>query len=358
MAVKHSLTAAMFKAAILATLVSASWTCRGQHEINLGQNLYAFSGEPNARQDVDEGPLFDPVNNRIANACLNGVPRSELAQLKIPDLESRLEKLQTARLLSTQRGYCVLTIPVLAGENRLKLSNEASRVAKRLAPHVAIMLDQIRAAIPGDQEMDFHLLWSRAMDQMWYRTWQREGRPGKGPPFARWIIFPPHPLTVGTVSYDGAIGGGSNSKSWSHPSICGSFHPSEFQSEIQKGAWGQRIPVANLKVLQSVGIFDQAGSFTGFAYRRGDSLGLLLDRLTDEYAALVTNAYDYARLSKVYKIPVAELWLALQHETAYAILADLVNSGKLVVPEPLEGRGDTRLCRSVISIRLENPPPA
>jgi len=346
----------MFKAAILITVVTASLTCLGQREINLGQNLYAFSGEPNARQQVDDGLLFDPENNRIANACLNGASHGELTRLNIPDLDSRLQKMQTGNLLSTQQEVYVLTIPVIAGKNRLELSHEVSRAAKRMAPGVAIMLDQIRAAIPGDQEMAFHLLWSRAMDRMWYRTWQREGRPGKGPPFARWIIFPAHPFMVGTVSYDGVIGGGSNAKSWSHQSICGSFHPSEFQSDILKGAWGQRVSVANLKALQSVGIFDKAGTFTGFAYHRGDALDTLLDRLTDDYAAVVTNAYDYDRLSKEYRIPVAELWLAIQHETAYAILAELVTSGKLAEPEPLKGTGDTRLCRSVISVRLANPP--
>lgn len=152
------------------------------------------------------------------------------------------------------------------------------------------------------------------------------------------------------------IGGGSNAKSWSHQSICGSFHPSEFQSEILIGAWGNRVSGANLEVLQRVGIFDEAGTFTGFAYHRGDSLDKLLDQLTDEYAAIVANAYDYVRLSKQYRIPVPELWLAIQHETAYAILTELARSGKLVVPEPLMGKGDTRLCRSVISIRLVNPP--
>ena len=353
---RSAIGATMLKAAILITVISASAICVGQPEINLGQNLYAFSGEPNARRQVDDSLLFDSDNNRIANACINGAHRSELTRLKIPDLDSRLQKMQTGNLLSSKHGVYVLTIPVLAGKDRSKLSDQVSRAAKRMAPRVAVMLDQIRTATPGHEDMAFHLLWSRAMDRMWYRTWQREGRPGKGPPFARWIIFPPHPLTVGTVSYDGVIGGGSNAKSWSHPSICGSFHTSEFQLEILRGAWGQRVPVANIKPLQSVGVFDEAGTFTGFAYHRGDALDLLLDRLTDEYATVVTNAYDYARLSKAYRIPVEELWLAIQHETAYAILAELVRSGKLAIPEPLEGKGDTRLCRSVISIRLVNPP--
>ena len=264
--------------------------------------------------------------------------------------------MQEGNLLSVEKGVYVLTIPVLAGKSRSALSHQVSRAAKLMVPRVAEMLDQIRVATPGNEEMAFHLLWSRVMDRMWYRTWQREARPGKGPPFARWIIYPPHPLTVGTVSYDGVIGGGSNSKTWSHQSICGAFHTSEFQSEILKGAWGQRVSVANLKPLQSVGVFDDSGTFAGFAYHSGDALDMLLDRLTDEYSAVVTNAYDYVRLSRTYRVPVVELWLVIQHETAYAILAELVRSGKLVVPEPLLGNGDTRRCCSVISIRLVKPP--
>ena len=121
----------MLKAAILITVISASAICVGQPEINLGQNLYAFSGEPNARRQVDDSLLFDSDNNRIANACINGAHRSELTRLKIPDLDSRLQKMQTGNLLSSEHGAYVLTIPVLAGKDRSKLSDRVSRPAKR-----------------------------------------------------------------------------------------------------------------------------------------------------------------------------------------------------------------------------------
>jgi hypothetical protein len=87
-----------------------------------------------------------------------------------------------------------------------------------------------------------------------------------------------------------------------------------------------------------------------------DSVDKLLDKLTNDYAALVANAYGYKQVSRSLGLPADELWVAIQHETAFAILQDLSEAGQLSIPGSLKGIGNTRDCRAAISIRLVNSP--
>jgi hypothetical protein len=243
----------MCKSLLLFAVLAFGPASFGQSEIDLYGNFYTFSGEPNPRQDVDTELLNDAHNNTIANSCIDGASISKLELLHIPDLKARLEKLRAANLIVKRGGRYFLSIPVIAGNNRREISRIVNERARQLTPSVALMLTQIKEAVPGDQEIAFHLLWSRVMDKMWYRTWRLEGRRGKGPPFVRWIIYQAHPFSFGTVCYDGAIGGGSNCRSWSRGSICGIYHPAEYQAEILAGAWGERLPPSKIQALESVG---------------------------------------------------------------------------------------------------------
>jgi hypothetical protein len=109
-------------------------------------------------------------------------------------------------------------------------------------------------------------------------------------------------------------------------------------------------------VLESVGLFDNRGAFTGFSYHRDDPVDKLLDTLVRDYAGLVANAYPYKQLSRSLGVTEDALWVVMQHETAYAILRNLTETGQLTIPYPLKGNGSTGDCRSAISIRLVDPP--
>lgn len=324
--------------------------------IDLLRNVSTFTGEPSGRPEANLELLQSSGNNLIANACIEGASVTQLEKLKIPDLKQRLQVLTEGHVLKLAEGIYTLSFPVISGHVRVELGRIAHKKAASLAPAVAVMLGQLRDAVPANQAVVFHLLWSRVMDRMWYRTWKLEGRPGTGPPFVRWVIYPEDRFAFGTASYDGVLGGGSNAISWNRKSICGGFHPGSYQEELLRGAWGERVSVSEIKPLQSLGLFNSNGTFEGFAYHANGALDRLLTELTNRYAKLVSNAYDYRTLSKKWGIPVNELWIAMQHETAYAILGDLVESGKLTIPAPLRGIGDRSECRQIISLRLVNPP--
>lgn len=329
-----------------------------QPVIDLLQYISTFSGEPTGKPDTDLNLLQDSVNNRIANACIHPASLRQLEKLNLPDLKPRLLVMTRGNVLVQRDGTYTLSFPVIAGHVRAALERTVHEEAAHLAPSVALMLDQVRTAVPGDEGISFHLLWSRVMDRIWYRTWQMENRPGKGPPFVQWVLYPESRFHFGTVSYDGVLGGGSNAISWDRESICGAFYPGRYQEELLRAEWGGAASGTVVEVLQPLGLLNPDGRFTGFAYHADGPLDELLTKLTNRYAELVTNAYDYEALSKRWGIPVDELWLVMLHETAYAIFGDLVQSGKLTIPAPLRGVGDESACRQTISFRLVHPPPA
>lgn len=327
-----------------------------QTPIDLSRNVYTFTGEPTSAPKVDFSLLEEPKINVIANECIHGATRDQLNHLNFENLDTLLQRMVSGNLIANKNGILYLTFPVILGETRLQLDALVDKKAAALVPQVEVILDQIYTAVPNNRGIAFHLLWSRVMDRMWYETWKMEGRPGKGPPFVNWAIFPESAFTVGTSSWDGAIGGGSNAVTWSHRSICSSFHLGSHQQELLSGGWGYSVDPATVGDLQPLGIFDPKGDFTGFAYHDDDSLGLQLKRQVREYATLVKNSYDYEALSKKWGIPVDALWTVIHHETAYAILRKLSASGKLTVPQPLLGLGDRTECRAVLSVRLVDPP--
>jgi hypothetical protein len=328
----------------------------GQAIVDLSRNVYSFTGEPAGRPDADLDLLEESEINAIANLCIAGATHSQLAQLGFTDLDDRLQQMIRTNLVHEKNGLFLLTFAVFHGKNRDQLQSIVDKRPREVAPDLAKMLDEIYVAVPKNREMAFHLLWSRVMDQMWYEVWKNEKRPGKGPPFTVWAIFPESPYSVGTASYDGVLGGGSNAKTWSHRTICGGFHAGDHQEELLAGGWGARVDPKSVVDLQALGLFDQDGRFTGFAYHAEDEVGRLVSRLKSEYASLVSDAYDYDSLSKQWGVSADVLWVVIQHETAYAILCEFVESGRLLAPGVLEGRGDRKNCKQVISLKLVNPP--
>ena len=219
-----------------------------------------------------------------------------------------------------------------------------------LAPDVARIADELRRAVPTHPEMVFHLLWSRVMDEMWCTTWRMEGRPNC-PPRTDWVIYPHSRFEVGTNYWeaDYAI-------TWNRRAECPMNDAvSHARLLLLKAAWGQAAAGPALPALRSVGLLNDVGRFRGFAYHAHGSLDTLVDRLTREYAAMVTRAYDYDSLSRKLGIPVDQLWVVLLHETAYAVFENLAASGSLAPPAVLMGKGDLHDCRTLVSFRLDKP---
>jgi hypothetical protein len=315
--------------------------------VNLYRESMSFCCKPaDGYHDLD---LFrDSTNNLIGNACIPGIGVDELRRLGIADVEERLERLRAGNVIAVRDGRCTLTFPVITGRRRDDLAAAVRPVARALAPRVAAMRDEIAKAVPGHEEMVFHLLWSRVVDQMWCRAWRREHRTGDCPPGVDWVLYPASPFTFGTNSW-----GNDFAVTWNVQTAC-AVTPvvTAARTALLRAAAGGRYEGPEADSLRRFGLLDADGRFVGFAYRDGGPLDRLLDRLTNEYAALVVGRYDYEGLAASLGIPVAPLWVILFHETAYAVFADLDRGGELHVPAVLAGGGAPTDCRATVSFLL------
>src|SRR5579864_3344313 len=319
--------------------------------IDIYNEASSFSGEcAEGGHCADIGLLSDSVNNRIANACISGCSRSELTKLGISDLDNRLQKLVDANTLIVKDGKYRLGFPALTGKARNEVAVIVNRAADRIAPRVSVMVDQIRAAVPRHEDIVFHLLWSRVMDEVWCQAWQLEHRTGNCPPGVEWLVYPQHKFYVGTNYW-----GKDVAVTWSRHSLCSSEIVLDSRLPLRKAAWGQKYTDDNIPALQRLGLLDDRAQFQGFAYHVDDPLDKLLNQLTKDYAALVAGAYDYSRFSRSLGISSEELFVILLHETAYALFENLSRSGKLPLPSVLNGVGETIGCRSVSSFLLNQP---
>jgi len=341
------------RSALVVTFLSAAALCFAAERVSI--QIYnessSFSGECAKGGHCADISLFsDSVNNRIGNACIGGCSRSELTKLGIGDLDNRLKRLVTAHTLIVGDGKYYLGFPTLTGKRRKDASAIVNRTADRIAPSVTAMVDQIRAAVPKHEEIVFHLLWSRVVDEVWCQAWQIEHRPGNCPPGVEWVVYPGHKFFVGTNSWNQDV-----AVTWSRHTLCSTGIVTDSRLALRKAAWGQKYTEDNISDLQRFGLLDDRGEFQGFAYHVDDSLDKLLNQLTKEYAALVAGAYDYNRLSLSLGVSSEELFVILLHETAYALFENLSRSGKLQLPSVLNGVGETVRCRSVASFLLNQP---
>lgn len=340
-------TAALF--ILLTALVSFA---TAQSGIDLYKHDLTFTGYGDCSKErpcADLDLFRDAANNRIGNACLQGASRAELEKLGLTDLDSRLKALVDGNVLVIEGGKYEMAIPVLVGKKRDEVDAVVRQKAERISPQVAVMLGKIQAAVPEHREMAFHLLWF-VMDNIWGRTWQREHRVGDGAPRLDWIIYPEHPFMFGNNSW-----GNYYVHSWGPHNICPFGVLPESRVMLLKAAWKQGPVTRGVAELEQMGLVDADGNFQGFSYRAGDPLDKLLEQLTEEYAALVTNAYDYDSLAASLNISSDKLFVILLHETAYSVFENLSRSGKLQIPSVLQGKGDLSACRDVVSLRLEWP---
>jgi hypothetical protein len=214
---------------------------------------------------------------------------------------------------------------------------------------VSAIRDQIVKAVPGQERIAFHLLWSRVMDQVFCRAWQQQRRPGDCPPGVDWVVYPASPFTFGTNAWanDFAV-------TWNLQSRCAiTSVVTDARTGLLDAAKGKPYVGPEAEALRRFGLIDPGGRFLGFAYESDGALDSLLDRLTNEYATLVGNRYEYDRLAASLGVPVDQLWVILLHETAYAVFADLDRAGTLHLPPVLTGASDLASCRETVSFQLQ-----
>lgn len=95
-------------------------------------------------------------------------------------------------------GRCSLTFPVIVEAQRELLQTFVQPVAERLRPQVAQLASRIRAAVPDNPEMVFHLLWSRVIGAVWVKAW-KANITGSAPPDSTWVVYPEQRFAVDGV---------------------------------------------------------------------------------------------------------------------------------------------------------------
>lgn len=333
---------------VLLLLIAPLCLAQQNPVIDVYNNINSFSGPRNITPNFEL--LRDEFNNKVAAAALTGATEHELESLSIPDLQHRLLALTQANLIENRSGKYFLTIPVITGKRRTELAKLVTKQAQLMLPKVAPMVEEIRKAVPGHEDVVFHLLWSRVIDDAWSIAWELEKRGANGTPGVDWVILPRHAYMVGTNYWGNEI-----AITWSEHTGCGTRAVQDSRLLLRKAAWGQVVRDDRVATVAKYGLLDTGGRFRGFAIHKGDAVDTLVQRLRAQYAHLIANAYDTRELGSRWGVPADKLWVILLHETAYSLFGELANSGHLSIPGVLRGNGNLAECKSAISLWLDKP---
>jgi hypothetical protein len=129
------------------------------------------------------------------------------------------------------------------------------------------------------------------------------------------------------------------------------------RGELARIAWGLQPSVSsNIDALRSAGCLDAEGRMQPLVIHSGDKVEKLTRNISKEYAEIVAKLYDYDALSSRLNIPSGQLFVILQHETAYSIYQALVAKGILEFPPALEREGQREACSQLVSLFLRKKP--
>lgn len=357
----------LIRLSVAATLPVAIALCSGRSSasggqdtmplIDFGQEVRYFGGVPAGFPWPDHNLLKDAVNNRILNMAIGGVTRTELNGAGIADVDARLAALVKGQCVTLDGSTYRVRFPVISGEAREAVRVLVDSAVPQVAGRVAAMVARIARAAPGRPDALFHLLWSRAMDKFWWPAWQAAySKPKGGAPAAAWVLRPDHPYQVGT-NYHNLPGNGEIAVTWSH---AGSRHIEAImaaRADLARIAWGMPpLLPANVDALRAAGCLDDSGRVRSFVLHKGDAVDRLTATIAKDYAAVTAKLYDYDALAPRFHVAPGQMFVILQHETAYAVYDALMAQGALVFPSALRANGDGDACAQLVSLRLVKRP--
>jgi hypothetical protein len=335
--------------------------CRGEfaarQELDLYDAASHFSGGARTQRLPRMHLLRDTANHRIASLCLRGASLEDLERLGATALDERLRDLSEGNVISVVEGTCGLAFPAFIDADRQMLSEIVDAKAAELTPLVETMISRLWEELGDRQDMLFHVLWSRVIDEIWTEAHQL-AFPNEALPAVVWIVHPQHPYAVGT-NYETTPGHGILAMTWSnhfneHLSV---FHEASY--ELHQAAWGQEIEDPQVRSeLMDYGVLDREGSSRLFTFPPGERLDSVLEEMVSEYAAAASEAYDWEALGQHVGVHPGDAFVVVLHETAYAVFEDLHRAGRLDVPEVLLRGGDKREAVRLVSVALgERPGP-
>jgi hypothetical protein len=194
------------------------------------------------------------------------------------------------------------------------------------------------------------------MDKFWWPAWQAVYSKPRGAPAAAWILRPDHAFQVGT-NYHNLPGNGEIAVTWSSAAAAHIAPIMAARADLARLAWGlPPLDPASVGALRASGCLGASGRVRPFVLRDGDATDKLAKRLAPEYAALVARLYDYDTLAPRHGVAPGQLFVILQHETAYAIYGALVAEGAIAFPASLGIEGDPDACAQLVSLWLRSRP--
>lgn len=326
-----------------------------RQELDLYDAASHFSGGARTERLPRMRLLRDTTNHRIASLCLRGASLQALEQLGVTDLDERLGGLSEGNIVRVVEGTCRLAFPAFLDDDRETLAEIVDAKAAELTPLVEMMVLRLREELGDRQDMLFHVLWSRVIDEIWTEAHQL-AFPNEALPAVVWIVHPEHPYAVGT-NYETTPGHGILALTWSNHfnEHLSDFHEANY--ELHQAAWGREIEDAEVRSeLMDYGVLDPEAGSRLFTFPPGERLDNVLEEMVSEYAAAASEAYDWEALGQGYGIHPGDAFVVVLHETAYAVFEDLHRAGKLEVPPLLLGGGDKREAVRLVSVALGEPP--
>ena len=275
-------------------------------------------------------PDRDNKSRAIINAIIGGNNYGQLSQ-KYPDsLDIKLDKLITGKVLEKNKDKFNVLFPVIVGERRDKLQELIHKRIFDSGLSLDTIIEALRNALPGKQEMIFHLLWSRVIDDCWWNLYNTVFNTDKGPPSIAFIVYPVHKFQCGTNS-DYSNENDMLAMSWSYNLFDESFAVPSSKSFLNL-AVNKEISDSDKKFFRKYGLIDSSGGSRIFTFKEDDSLDSLLDNLKKIYISKVKDLFDFKELSKTFQIPADDLFIVASHEIAYEMLSMLYEKKPILIP--------------------------
>lgn len=331
-------------------------------EISKYFNLYASS-----KHGIDLKELYRGDNNPILNACLTGATLDKLKKLGIEDLQERLEKLQTGKIVRKINTHYYLAFPAIVGEKRAEFQKLVTQTGLKLLPTTQKMIQEIMPHIENDREMLYHVLWSIVMDGpiAWDTTLaELQARIKEGDTKIEntaWIIYPNHSFRCGTNGY-----GGSDSQvlyvsiTWNQdPGLPNRIHSkiSKYKSElIQSKATAQPVKATEAKkALAEYGLVDDKGMCRAHIIDINSPAAKTYYKLGYEFGHGFMAHFDAEKVADILGVSPGQALVIAYHEVCYEILKQLATKDALKIPQKIEANQMYRLI-SFVTVSEPNKP--
>lgn len=297
---------------------------------------------------IDWGALYDPNNNPILVACIKGGTVELLKDLRIADLQQRLERLERGNLIRKADERYTLAFPAVIGEKRDRLRKYAEQAARELVPLSEKMIALIQANLAGRDEMLYHVMWSVVMDggPAWDAARAEMNRKIKAGDTSTenkaWLLYPSHPYDAGTNNYSTSSGHLQITWSRNTPSP-GAIRRIISQHENQLvQAIEQNNPVTTADArdaLGKYGLVDEAGKVHLYAIKRGSEVANTYRDLGEQFGREMMNHLDVVKVVDMLGVSPGVAFVIAYHEICWQLLQDLSEKKVLVIHRTVDKTG-------------------